>query len=60
MAGNVRPRLSNDDTATLMVSMPSPEVQTRVADEVVQRAGETHRRPEEVGSGGLDGSEAVV
>ncbi len=37
MTGNTHPRLTNDDVETLTVPIPSPEVQTRIADEVVRR-----------------------
>ena len=51
MAGNARPRLTNDDTATLMVSLPSTKVQAGVADEVVRRAEEARRLRAEAEAG---------
>ena len=37
MTGNTHPRLTNDDVANLTIPIPSPEVQARVAGEIVQR-----------------------
>lgn len=43
MTGNTHPRLTNDDVANLTVPIPTPEVQARVADEIVRRRDEARR-----------------
>ena len=37
MTGNTHPRLTNDDVGNLTIPIPSPEVQARVAGEIVRR-----------------------
>ena len=36
MTGNTHPRLTNDDVANLTIPIPTPDVQARVAGEIVQ------------------------
>ena len=43
MTGNAHPRLANEDVANLTIPIPSPEVQTRIADEVGRRREEARR-----------------
>lgn len=51
MTGNTHPRLTNDDVANLTVPIPSPEVQARIADEVVRRREEARRLRAEAEAG---------
>ena len=51
MTGNAHPRLTNDDVANLTVSIPSPEMQAHVADEVVRRREEARRLRAEAEAG---------
>ena len=37
MTGNTHPRLTNDDVANLTIPIPTPDVQARVAGEIVRR-----------------------
>ncbi len=51
MTGNTHPRLTNDDVANLTVPIPSPEVQARVADEIVRRRDGARRLRREAEAG---------
>ena len=37
MTGNTHPRLTNDDVANLTIPIPTPDVQARVAGEIMRR-----------------------
>lgn len=43
MTGNTHPRLSNEDVVNLVVPVPTPQLQEKIAEEVIRRRAEARR-----------------
>lgn len=51
MTGNTHPRIANQDVVNLVIPIPEPQVQVRIADEVAHRGNEARQLRDDARSG---------